>query len=110
VTVGGTYSLGGNATDTAVLTVTVTCDETGASESRTINLSGNADRQPLFMLGSPINGVSSAGNNVRVEFKRTPGNGNDDMSFSSLVLHNIRVNFQRFSIMGRDNAEAFSPY
>ena len=110
VTLGGTYSLGGSETDTAVLTVTISCDETGASESKTITLSGAAERKTLFMFGSPIDGMETGGNNVTVEVKRTPASGDDTADYSSLVLHNIRVNFQRFSLPGRGNANVFSPY
>jgi len=47
--------------------------------------------------------VGVKGNTVKVTVKRTAGAGDDNGSYSSIVIHNIKVNFQRFSSKGKSN-------
>ena len=111
LTVGGFYSLGGDGTTKAVLTVEASCVETGATDSRTITLSGNKEQQSFPLLTTSLNGASTVGNTIKITIKRTPGTGDDDANYSSLVVHNIAVNFQRFSLKGFGNSSAgFKPY
>lgn len=111
LTINGSYSLGGDGTDKAVLTVDVECVETGATDTRTLTLSGNHEKRAFPLLTTSLNGASTVGNTIKVSIKRTPGSGNDDANFSSLVVHNIAVNFQRFSIKGFGTSSlGFTPY
>ena len=111
LTVGGFYSLGGDGTTKAVLTVEASCVETGATDSRTITLSGNKEQQSFPLLTTSLSGASTVGNTIKITIKRTPATGDDDANFSSLVVHNIAVNFQRFSLKGFGTASSgFKPY
>lgn len=111
ITVNGLYSLGGDGTTKAVLTVEAECVETGASITRTINLSGNQEKKSFPILTTSLTGASTAGNTISVTMKRTPATGDDDADYSSLVLHNISVNFQRFSIKAFGTSSlGFKPY
>jgi hypothetical protein len=111
ITVGGLYSLGGDGTTKAVLTVEAQCVETGASISRTINLSGNQEKRSFPIVAASLTGADVAGNTISVTMKRTPATGDDDADYSSLILHNISVNFQRFSVKGFGTSSlGFKPY
>jgi len=111
LTIGGMYSLGGDGTTKAVLTVDVECLETGSTNTRTITLSGNKEKYSFPIMTTSLNGASTTGNTISVSIKRTPGTGDDDADYSSLVLHNIAVNFQRFSIKGLGTSSlGFKPY
>ena len=110
ITVSGSYTMGGTGSDTAVITVTVTCEETGSSISRSLNLSGDENRRDVVFATGLLDGVSTGGNNVTVEVKRTPASGDDDATYSAVILNNIRVNFQRFSTKGFAQGDAFRPY
>ncbi len=111
LTVGGFYSLGGNGTTKAVLTIEASCVETGASNTRTMTLSGNKEKQSFPMLTASLSGASTVGNTIKITMKRTPATGDDDANFSSLVVHNVSVNFQRFSLKGFSNSSlGFTPY
>lgn len=111
LTVTGLYSLGGDGTTKAVITATVECVETGSSFTRTMNLSGNQEKKSFPIATTPLSGVSTAGNTVKITLKRTPATGDDDASYSALILHNISVNFQRFSIKGFGTSSlGFKPY
>jgi len=111
MTISGMYSLGGDGTTQAVLTVDVECVETGSTSTRTINLSGNQEKKLFPIMTTSLNGASTVGNTISVSIKRTPSTGNDDAGFSSLVVHNISVNFQRFSVKGFGTSSlGFKPY
>ena len=111
VTIGGLYSLGGDGTTKAVLTATVTCVETGATFSRDVSLSGNQERKAFPVITTNLTGADVAGNTISVTMKRTPGTGDDDADYSSLIIHNISVNFQRFSVKGFGTSSlGFKPY
>lgn len=110
ITVSGSYTMEGTGSDTAVITVTVTCEETGSSVTRSLNLSGGETRRDVVFITGLVDGASTGGNNMTVEVKRTPGSGSDDASYSAVVLNNIRVNFQRFSTKGFAQGDAFRPY
>ena len=109
--VAGYYSLGGDGTTKAVITATIECVETGASITRTMTLSGDAERQAFPIVSSALNGASTQGNTIKVTMKRTPATGDDNASFSSLIIHNLSVNFQRFSVLGSGTSSlGFKPY
>lgn len=111
LTINGMYSLGGDGTTKAVLTVDLECLETGSTATRTITLSGNKEKQSFPIMTTSLNGASTAGNTISVSIKRTPATGDDDANFSSLVVHNIAVNFQRFSVKGFGTSSlGFKPY
>ena len=110
ITVSGSYTMGGTGSDTAVITVTVTCQETGSTITRSLNLSGDETRRDVVFATGLLDGVSTGGNNVTVEVKRTPASGDDDATYSAVILNNIRVNFQRFSTKGFAQGDAFRPY
>ena len=111
LTISGMYSLGGDGTTQAVLTVDVECVETGSTNTRTINLSGNQEKKLFPIMTTSLSGASTVGNTISISIKRTPSSGSDDAGFSSLVVHNIAVNFQRFSVKGfGTSALGFKPY
>jgi hypothetical protein len=104
------YSVGGTVSDTAVLDVTVKCLETGSTLSRVVNISGNKDKKNMNLIGtSPLSGVGVKNNNIKITIERTAGSGDDDANFSSVVIHSVKVTFQRFSTKGRSN-NAFKTY
>tara|TARA_R110002012_G_scaffold9222_1_gene42449 strand:+ start:8352 stop:15455 length:7104 start_codon:yes stop_codon:yes gene_type:complete len=104
ISVDCSYSMGGTAANIGVLTVEVKCEETGNSKSRTFKVIGNQEKKKLNLMGTiPLTGVSTKGNTVKVTIKRTAGSGDDDATYSSIVIHNIKVNFQRYSIKGKGN-------
>lgn len=111
VTITGLYSLGGDGTTKGVITATAECVETGATITRTITLSGNHEKKSFPILTGSLDGASTAGNTVKVTMKRTPGAGDDDADYSSVIVHNIGVNFQRFSVKGFGTTSlGFKPY
>lgn len=104
ISVDCTYTMGGTAATIGVMTVNVKCEETGTSKSRTMNIVGNESNKSLTLMGTiPMSGVGVKGNTVKVTVKRTAGAGDDNGSYSSIVIHNIKVNFQRFSSKGKSN-------
>ena len=105
-------SLGGTDTQRATLTVKVECEETSTSITRLFNVSGNTDKATVALLSStPLDGADVGGNNIKVTISRTPNTDDDDADNSTLVLHSVKVNFQRSSLFGRDaGTYGFSPY
>ncbi len=105
-------SLGGTDTQRATLTVKVECEETSSSITRLFNVSGNTDKATVALLSStPLDGADVGGNNIKVTISRTPNTDDDDADNSTLVLHSVKVNFQRSSLFGRDaGTYGFSPY
>ena len=105
ISVDALYSVGGTASSVAVLTVEVECVETAQTQTRTFSVPGNKSKTQLTLMGTiPLQGVATKGNTVKVTIKRTPGSGDDDASYSSVVIHNVKVNFQRFSTKGKSNS------
>ncbi len=105
VSVDALYTMGGTASSIAVLTVEVECVETSQKQSRTFSIAGNKSNTQVTLMGTiPLQGVVTKGNTVKVSIKRTPGSGDDDASYSSVVIHNVKVNFQRFSTKGKSNS------
>jgi len=102
ISVTAVYSLANTRPElTAVLTATVTEELYGNSVSRTFALSGGATRRTTAILGgTPLTGANTEGNTINIELKRTPGTGEDDALYASLVIHSIKVNFQRYSMKG----------
>ena len=107
-----TYSLGGTASDVAVLDLTLECVETSESVTRTLNLSGNKENKSINLIGTtPINGADVKGNTMKLTIERTPSDGDDTATYSSLVVHNLKFNFARFSVKGIGTANlGFNPY
>ncbi len=105
-------SLGGTDDQRATLDVTIECEETTTSVTRSFNISGNTDKSNITLLSStPLSGAGVGGNNIKVTISRTPNSNNDNANNSTVVLHGIKVNFQRSSIFGRDTARyGFNPY
>lgn len=111
VTIDCSYSLGGTSAGRANLTVVANCEETGSSITRTVTFGGDEEKQSMPLLSGNLNGAETGGNNITITVTRVPGSGDDDLSYSALVLHNIRVNFQRFSLKGMStSAQGFNPY
>tara|TARA_R100001377_G_scaffold73623_1_gene49679 strand:+ start:97 stop:684 length:588 start_codon:yes stop_codon:yes gene_type:complete len=111
ISVSATYSFGAIGS-TAELTAKATVVGTTNSATRTFQLSGGADRRDVTIFGATtLTGAGIKGNSIDIELKRTPGSGNDDGSFSSLVIHDIKVNFQRFSVKAINTQSlGFTPY
>lgn len=112
VSVDCTYSLGGTASSVAVLDVTMECVETGESITRTLKISGNKEKQSINFIGSsPISGADVKGNTMKLTIERTPSDGDDTATYSSLVVHNLKFNFMRYSVKGIGTANlGFNPY
>ena len=111
ITIDCSYSLGGTEDKRAILDITAACRETGSSITRTITFGGNNEQQSMALLSGNLNGAETGGNNISITLTRTSGSGDDDSSYSSLVLHNVRVNFQRFSMKGfSTSSQGFTPY
>ncbi len=109
ISVTAIYSLGVVGSK-AVLTATATEQEGDNSISRTFSLSGGATRRTIAIFGgSTLTGASTEGNTINIELKRTPGTGDDTASYSSLVIHAIKVNFQRYSMKGLGDT-GLNPY
>jgi len=63
------------------------------------------------LLSGNLNGAETGGNNITITLTRTSGSGDDNASYSSLVLHNTRINFQRYSMKGMStSSQGFNPY
>ena len=112
ISISSTVSLGGTDAQRATLSVVVECEETGASVTRSLNVSANTDKVNVTLLSStPLNGADVGGNNIKVTISRTPNSDVDDAINSTLVLHSLKVNFQRSSSYGRDfSRTSFNPY
>ena len=109
ISVTAIYSLGVQGSK-AVLTATATEELGSNSISRTFSLSGGANRRTVAIFGgSTLTGASTEGNTINIELKRTPGTGDDTASYSSLVIHAIKVNFQRYSMKGLGDT-GLNPY
>jgi hypothetical protein len=109
ISVTAIYSLGVQGSK-AVLTATATEELGSNSISRTFSLSGGATRRTVAIFGgSTLTGASTEGNTINIELKRTPGTGDDTASYSSLVIHAIKVNFQRYSMKGLGDT-GLNPY
>ena len=111
ITIDCSYSLGGNVESRAILTVSAKCEETGNSISRTVTFGGDEEKQSMALLSGNLNGAETGGNNITITLTRTSGSGDDNASYSSLVLHNTRINFQRYSMKGMStSSQGFNPY
>jgi hypothetical protein len=88
------------------------CVETGESITRTLKISGNKEKQSINFIGSsPISGADVKGNTMKLTIERTPSDGDDTATYSSLVVHNLKFNFMRYSVKGIGTANlGFNPY
>ena len=79
----------------AVVKTTIECVETGESLSVTTGIPTDT-LNTQFSLGSvSLEGASTVNNTIKVTIERQAGNGNDTALETSLVLHNVRVRFNR---------------
>tara|TARA_R110000851_G_scaffold15499_1_gene51172 strand:+ start:9038 stop:15859 length:6822 start_codon:yes stop_codon:yes gene_type:complete len=108
-----TYTLGGAAGTQAVLFTEATVQPSGTNSiSTTTAVSVTTDRREITLIGStPLTGANGKNNTIEIELKRVPGAGTDTGLYSSLTIHNISVNFQRFSLKGLNTQGlGFTPY
>ena len=111
ITISGSYSLGGVMSDRAIVDITATCEETSSSITRTVTFSGAKENQNINLLNGNLTGANTKGNNITITLKRTSGTGADTATYSSLVMHNISANFQRYSLKGLGTgSQGFKPY
>lgn len=79
----------------AVVKTTIECVETGESLSVTTGIPSDT-LNTQFTLGSvSLEGASTVNNTIKVTIERQAGNGTDTALETSLVLHNVRVRFNR---------------
>ena len=111
ISISGSYSLGGVISDRAVMDITATCVETGSSITRTVTFSGAKENENRNFLSGLLNGADTRGNNITITLTRTSGTGDDTATYSSLVIHNVAVSFQRYSLKGLGTgSQGFKPY
>jgi len=89
--------------NTAVVNTTVECIETGESESILSGIPTDTDRVKRTLASVSLNGASNTQNRIKVTIERQAGNGQDDAVYTSLVLHSVRVRFNRAALSSRSD-------
>jgi len=83
-------------TDYAVFYVSTECVETGQIIDTTVNVRRGLDKQTITLVPTtPLKGLDTIGNNIKITITRKPNTGNDTANETSVVLHNIDVKMQR---------------
>ncbi len=112
---GGLFSLESIvSTDTSTnieLTMTATCIETNKSVSTTKVLTGSKNREKILLMPTTlIEGLSTAGNTLKIDITRKPNQGNDNAPYDSLIIHNTSVNLRRLNKPNVAESDNFRPY
>lgn len=112
---GGLFSLESivstDTSNTIELTMTATCVETNKSVSTTKTITGAKNREKtLLMPTTLIEGLSAAGNTLKIDITRKPSQGNDNAPYDSLIIHNTSVNLRRLNKPNVAESDNFRPY
>ena len=99
-----------SATQNAVITTKVSCEDNGFSSSisKVIN-STSTDRKDYTILSQLITGATP-GSNLKVTITREPGSGSDTAPYRSLRIHNISMSTRRATNPSKSQAKRFKPY
>ena len=57
-----------------------------------------------------IEGLSTAGNTLKIDITRKPNQGNDNAPYDSLIIHNTSVNLRRLNKPNIAESDNFRPY
>ena len=112
---GGFFSLESivstDTSNTIELTMTATCVETNKSVSTTKALTGSKNREKILLMPTTlIEGLSTAGNTLKIDITRKPNQGNDNAPYDSLIIHNTSVNLRRLNKPNIAESDNFRPY
>ena len=118
ISITGTISCGKDATShkTAYLYITVECPETSQTVTHTVGVGTGTDKTNQELMPTRIiSGISTANNQAKVTITRKPGSSTmlgggvvtDNANDFSVVLHNLRVNFNRSSVVSKSQADEF---
>tara|TARA_R110000824_G_scaffold32561_3_gene105054 strand:- start:9349 stop:16338 length:6990 start_codon:yes stop_codon:yes gene_type:complete len=121
MSVTGTVSCGKDATahKLAYLYITVECPETSQSISHTVGIESGADKSVRELMPTRlISGLDTANNHVKVTITRKPGASTtvaggsvtDNADNFALVLHNLKVNFNRASVISKSQGNEFQTH
>jgi len=89
--------------NTAVLKTTVECLETSESESILTGIPTDTERVKRTLGSVSLNGAANTQNRIKVTIERQAGNGEDDAIYTSLVIHSVRVRFNRSPALSRSD-------
>jgi hypothetical protein len=96
-------------TDYAVFYVSTECVETGQIIDTTVNVRRGLDKQTITLVPTtPLKGLDTIGNNIKITITRKPNTGNDTANETSVVLHNIDVKMQRAAAHTPSSSARFS--
>ena len=100
----------GASAQKAIMYVTATCVETGASQEQTIHINSTELEQSqdiTFFTGNLL-GADVAGNTIEVLFEREAGQGDDDATRSAVSVHNLQIASDTRSVSGKKESNEFS--
>jgi hypothetical protein len=106
VKVTGRYTLGGSSGE-AYFDVLVTCDETGATYVRQVELV-RAQNSNIVLFEGLVDGLGVSGNTIRVTVGRNAGTSPDTAQYSAVTLHNIQIVTDRRSVSGASDSNQLS--
>jgi len=96
-------------TDYGILYIDVHCIESGSTISNTVNISRGIDRKTITLIPTtPLKGLNTIGNNIRVTLTRKPNTGKDTANETSIILHNLDVKMERASAHTSSSSAKFS--
>ena len=95
----------------AVITTTVSCQETGASVSQDTTITQGTARQSTVILNNRfLDGAGTAGNTINIEISRKPAQGSDSAGYQSLTVHTVSLRLRRNSLQGEAGSFSMNPY
>lgn len=106
VRVVGRVSMAG-AGQTAVLLVTVTCNESSRVYERTVSIT-EIERGNVVLFTGDVDGADVASNTLTITIERNPATGDDDAKYASVQLHNVQVATDNRAVQGSSESSSYS--
>ena len=107
VVLSGIVSCGGEATESALLSITLECVETGSSNSISIPVFNNSQNNTQTLMTTELDGADVVGNTIKATIKRQANTGTDNARYTSVVLHEMDIKFVRSAGAGRSDSYRF---
>ena len=107
IVVEGITSLGGETDETAALQVTLECIETSDTVTVTTYVNNNSNNSKNTLVVGELSGADTPGNTIQVTVKRQTNATGDSAKYSSVILHDVNIKFNRAAITGRSDSSKF---
>ena len=107
VVLAGIISCGGEATESALLNITLECVETGSSNTIDIPVFNNSQNDTHTLMTTELDGADVVGNTIKATIKRQANTGIDNARYSSVILHEMDIKYIRSAGAGRSDSYRF---